>query len=1619
MGVAKRESITSFYVVILVVLMATGIVLRVEVVLVVTLLGALAMAVHQLHTNSRGEPLPSDTSISLGDSVRTPSLSNGECAKCTVSNIPVGGPPANAGPPAFDSTNGDLYFPGSQQGVLYVVPASLNRVVSTIPTGFSPLTPLYDPTNGYLYISNHGGNTVEVVDGGTNTVIATLTVGVYPWAPVLDPANGNLYVSNRQSNNLSVISTSTNLVVKTIPVGSYPQQGTLDTVNGNLYVSDLGGGNVTVVSTVTEAAIGSVGVGNGPSAATYDPSNGDIYVPITNTSLGGQYGRNVTVISGTSDKVVASVGTGGYGPETPTYDPKDGDMYVPDVDNGVAALSIIAGSNNTMVAYYFWGGGVPQPAYDPFDGAMYISNYLYVRVLSGSNNSVLMNLSVGTGPQTPVLDNLSGDIYVSNSGSSNVSVIGVSPNRIVGAFPLGNQVEAALFNPQNGEIYVPGLNARNVTIISGANNHVVGSVNVGVSPQQATMDSGNDEIFLPNLNSSNLSVISSASDTVISSIPIPAPPSAVGYDSVDADIYVSTHTCLNPDYNCRHDNVSVVSAASNTVVTNLSVWVNPQTPAIDNSKGYIMVPNIGCYVFGGCPAYNNVTVLQGTKQVTNITVGGLPQTPLYVSGNGDWYVSNANSNNVSVISEKTLKVIATVNVGTHPGTPTLDPANGDIYVPNQYGGTLSVISSSNNTVIATISPTVSGASGPFLTPTFDPGNGNLYVSNGYGVLVVSGSSNSVLTDIPLAGGVQVPAYDSQNGNLYASVQSEGVVAVIPGNIYNVTFDETGLPTGSGWVAWAVNFTGVTDMGYSSPIQFDAPNGTYAYSVDPIVGWTATPSAGSVTVAGSSVTVLITFTRSSSGSYMVSFSETGLPSGTNWSIALSGHVFSSTNSNISFSEPNGTYPFTVGSVSGYASNITSGIVTVNGGPVSRSVTFSPQVALTSVTVSPPSDTLKVGTYANFTATPSCSGGSCSGVSYSWSLSSTTLGVLNTTSGPTVKFTAGGIAGVVKLSVLATANGVSVTNSSIITITTTSVPTLAYVSLTPLAASVNTSGSQGFTAIAGCSGGACPAGVTYTWSMNNSLGTLNTSAGTLVLFTANSTAGYVTLTVLVGLNGKTATNSSAIAITKPTPPPQNYTVTFSEVGLANGTSWGVSVNWATGFSVQSTTAPKDILFNLSGGSYRFYATNVTGYTTHPWTGNITVNGANLTQRITYVPSPLYSVTFNETGLPSGTPWSVSLNGVTKTSTSLTLTFLEPNGTYPFTVGLISGYTASPSSGAVVESGGTWAQNITFTKVSSGPPRYNVTFKESGLPLGITWSVAIGNLSASSVGTSIPFRETNGTYSYTLGAVAGYVSSPSSGSIVVKGSSVAVTIVFTAIPPGSYLVTFSETGLPTGANWSVTVAGKTASSTGSSTTFVEKNGSYNYTVTAPTGYTASPSSGGVTVAGKAVSESVTFTKSQPPPVYGKYSVTFTESGLPSGASWSVTLNGSTQSSTAATITFSEANGSYSFTVGTVSGYTASPPSGTVKVNGASTGQAVTFTSSSSSKGKTNQTTGVLGLPGDEGYIVIGAIVVAVAIAVGVLLMRRRRNTPPRGGDGISERKKIENQSAADGASKEQAVE
>ena len=234
------------------------------------------------------------------------------------------------------------------------------------------------------------------------------------------------------------------------------------------------------------------------------------------------------------------------------------------------------------------------------------------------------------------------------------------------------------------------------------------------------------------------------------------------------------------------------------------------------------------------------------------------------------------------------------------------------------------------------------------------------------------------------------------------------------------------------------------------------------------------------------------------------------------------------------------------------------------------------------------------------------------------------------------------------------------------------------------------------------------------------------------------------------------------------------------------------------------------------------------------------------------------FTESGLPSGTLWSVTLNGTKESSTTDTISFSEPNGSYSYSVSNVTGYSIFPTFGSINVSDQSVNQSISFTEITKSVSKYTVAFKESGLPSGTSWSTTFNGTTNSSTTGLITFTSINGSYSYNISSIAGYTISPLSGSVNVEGKNVTVNITFTQVKVTvrKYTITFSESGLPSGTSWSVTLNGTKESSTTDTISFSEPNGSYSYSVSNVTGYSVSPSLGSITVKSGSVSKPITYT-------------------------------------------------------------------------------------------------------------------------------------------------------------------
>jgi Thermopsin len=169
------------------------------------------------------------------------------------------------------------------------------------------------------------------------------------------------------------------------------------------------------------------------------------------------------------------------------------------------------------------------------------------------------------------------------------------------------------------------------------------------------------------------------------------------------------------------------------------------------------------------------------------------------------------------------------------------------------------------------------------------------------------------------------------------------------------------------------------------------------------------------------------------------------------------------------------------------------------------------------------------------------------------------------------------------------------------------------------------------------------------------------------------------------------------------------------------------------------------------------------------------------------------------------------------------------------------------------------------------YEVPFKETGLPSSSTttaFNVYVRNVGTneknSTATNAVPagcaastecvnFFLPNGTYSYyPTSAVAGYAPSPGAGTFTVAGAALGVTTITFGT---GYLVTFTESGLPSPRSWYVNVTGQfPLHGTGTTLTITLANGAYTYTAASVPHVVITPS-GSFTVSGAAKGVTVVF--------------------------------------------------------------------------------------------------------------------------------------------------------------------
>ena len=699
--------------------------------------------------------------------------------------------------------------------------------------------------------------------------------------------------------------------------------------------------------------------------------------------------------------------------------------------------------------------------------------------------------------------------------------------------------------------------------------------------------------------------------------------------------------------------------------------------------------------------------------------------------------------------------------------------------------------------------------------------------------------------------------------------------------YTVSFKESGLPAGENW---SLKLNGEYKYSFSDEINYTEFNGTYPFTLTAVPDFVILPESGNVTVSGSNVVIQIGFYKA----YKLNFSEVGLPSGTQWYVNLSNtDSGKSTGSSINLFAENGSYSYIVATKnkSFYA---TGGNFTVGGESLNFTVTFQPFTypAIFRETGLPNGTQWEINVLnRNYTNTSSSIVIPLQNGSYGYSVSN-------------------------QLNENFSANGGIFTVDGNATVVRISFQPLYFITF-------QESG--------------LPADTNWGVYLNNTFRSANSSS--LVFREINGTYGFQVGTVpgyystaekgSVNVSGTNAVVTLKFKIT-------TYTINFRAHGLPAGTRWFVNFTSGAGTSgVSSISTDKDnMTVTLPNGTYSYSIATVNkSYSAAG--GTFSVNGAGFPQSV-YFSLVTYMIKFQETGLPPGTEWNVTLDGNLFHSNMGVLEIWEPNGTYFFNFSSLPGYRAINSSGIVKIDGESANVSIVFSEVV-----YEFEVTESMLPAGTQWWVNFTNGESFTSNTqNITFSLPNGTYYYYIGSANKTFESPNSylhygnGSYILYAQGYSFHYYFSFFPV-YYTVTITENGLSSGTDWSGDTIntlnfnyGFDSNTSSATVSFVNGTYTLRFFAYSSNGIYYTQPMLNFTVDGKNVSVNITFQR--------YYTVTFREIGLPVSQEWGLNISGNSQYSYSGYINVSDINGTYSYRVLNSSSYFSDSGNGNFYVEG-----------------------------------------------------------------------------------------
>jgi hypothetical protein len=849
----------------------------------------------------------------------------------------------------YDAATGQVLATGWSTDAIEVLSGSNGSVEKAVRLSFLPSLVLPDSTSGQVLVPNPVSGKVAVLSASTDQWLTNLTLPQIVDDGGFDPALGAWFVGSGYGGNLTEISDPADAVIGNLTLSSYPTAFAYAVSNGELYASSEWNDTVTAIANLT-APDSTILLSAAPSLAIYDPA---IAGMVLAEQAPGDAGGGATAGfllgygPGATAPLVAAT------PEAPgalAYDAATSDLYGVGEFAG-SPIEVYSGSTLVPLGTIPTCAGASLIAFDPINSSLIVGcphDVLWVE--SASNGSTVTTIGLASAPVAFTTSGEGSELVVAEAGGF-VQVISMANFDRLKEIDLGFTPGGLAADDATGQILVSNPSREAVEVVALANGTVVANVSDPLDPRGVAFDPTSREAFVTDAELNVLTVIAGWSDAVLSTLSVGSPGSVTPtLDPVSGAVWVPNTESGTVSLVAQPPAAEYRANFAESGLDNGTPWslrVNNTTLRsagaisleLANGTYEYQLPPVGGYsahrvrgliTVHGAPVSTEVEFVAPTYPVT-LTETGIP------TGASWWSINLTAANSTGAfqaVSEWTVH--ASVDLSLHNGSYVARFDSGSPeWVPTVTSVAFSIVGE-GRVVDAPFEGNASDDSSPdvYVSELGLPSTTTWMVQmNGSGHFwIASGITTTIGLSLPPG------AYSywiSTPTGTWAAAPAHGTIAVAgtPVNvatrfspaIVEVSVLAEGLPAG---VRWALSLAdGISASIAAGSGTVLVPTGEYAFRVssgNPV--WTPEQPTGNLSIVPGSV---FTF-EFSEVVYAVDFVETGLPPGDGWAVTLGNQTGTAVGTELQFSaEPNGSYPYTIPSASGYSPAGSRGTVEVHG------------------------------------------------------------------------------------------------------------------------------------------------------------------------------------------------------------------------------------------------------------------------------------------------------------------------------------------------------------------------------------------------------------------------------------------------------------------------------------------------------------------------------------------------------------------------------------------------------------------------------------------------------------------------------------------------------------------